>query len=179
MTFDFKPILENALVRLEPLHESDFERLYAAAADPLIWEQHPNKSRYQRDVFKENYFDSGIAEDSTFLALDKVTGEVIGSSRFYNLEEQHSEIEIGWTFIKRSHWGGNYNKAMKDVMLRHAFQFVDNVIFVVGENNLRSQMAVKKIGGVQVFHDDNPHFKPRLGSIFFRIKKQDFKGLNY
>ena len=77
-------------------------------------------------------------------------GQVIGSSRFHGYDEETSEIEIGWTFLARSHWGGIYNKEMKRLMLRHAFKFVKNVIFLIGPQNVRSQRAIEKIGGVRV-----------------------------
>jgi len=52
--------------------------------------------------------------------------------------------------LARSHWGGVYNREMKQLMLRHAFRFVNSVIFMVGAKNLRSQRAMEKIGGVRV-----------------------------
>ncbi len=84
------------------------------------------------------------------IAIDSKDGQVIGSSRFHGYDEGRSEIEIGWTFLSRSHWGGHYNREMKQLMLRHAFRFVESVIFLVGSQNLRSQRAVEKIGGVRV-----------------------------
>jgi RimJ/RimL family protein N-acetyltransferase len=83
------------------------------------------------------------------IALDAKDGQVIGSSRFYGYDQERSEIEIGWTFLARSHWGGRYNGEMKQLMLRHAFQFVKRVIFLVGPQNVRSQRAVEKIGAVR------------------------------
>jgi RimJ/RimL family protein N-acetyltransferase len=55
-------------------------------------------------------------------------------------------VEIGWTFLERRFWGGSYNRELKKLMLDHAFNFVDHVVFVVGEKNLRSQKALEKIG---------------------------------
>src|SRR5262249_25646516 len=83
------------------------------------------------------------------IAQDRKDGRVIGSSRFHGYDEGKSEIEIGWTFLARSHWGGTYNREMKQLMLRHAFRFVNHVIFLVGLDNFRSQRAVEKIGGVR------------------------------
>ncbi len=74
---------------------------------------------------------------------------MIGSSRYYGYSAERSEVEIGWTFLARSHWGGRYNREMKRLMLDHAFRFVDRVAFLVGPQNLRSQRAVEKIGGVR------------------------------
>lgn len=84
------------------------------------------------------------------IAIDSQSGQVIGSSRFHAYDPAKSEIEIGWTFLARSHWGGVYNREMKRLMLQHAFRFVDRVVFLVGQRNLRSQRAVEKIGAVRV-----------------------------
>jgi len=82
--------------------------------------------------------------------VDLKDGRVIGSSRFHAYNAEKSEIEIGWTFLARSHWGGVYNAEMKQLMLRHAFQFVNSVIFSVGPENFRSQRAMEKIGGIRI-----------------------------
>ena len=84
------------------------------------------------------------------IAIDCNSGRVIGSSRFHGYNEEKSEIEIGWTFLARSHWGGIYNKEMKLLMLLHAFRFVNSVVFLIGPQNLRSQRAIETIGGVRV-----------------------------
>ena len=173
MNFDLQPRLEDDLIILQPLKEQDFEALHAAASDPLIWEQHPVKERYKRDVFLENFFQSAIESKGAFLVLEKKTGIVMGSSRFYNLHEKESDIEIGWTFLARPYWGGRYNQAMKALMMNHAFQFVDNIIFRIGENNWRSRKAVEKIGGIQINPADNPHLECPPNNVIYRIKKVD------
>ncbi len=96
------------------------------------------------------FFREALAFGGALLARDARDGRVIGSSRFHGYDQQASEIEIGWTFLARSHWGGMYNREMKRLMLQHAFRFVDSVIFVVHPDNMRSQRAVEKIGGVRV-----------------------------
>jgi len=157
MPFDLQPTLKGRLIELRPLRAEDFLALYAAAADPLIWEQHPSSDRYQEPVFRV-YFQEALQCGGALLATDSQTGQAIGSSRFDGYNEAKSEIEIGCTFLARSHWGGTYNGEMKQLMLRHAFRFVDRVIFRVGPHNLRSQRAVEKIGAVRVglTPDTNP-----------------------
>jgi RimJ/RimL family protein N-acetyltransferase len=147
MPFDLQPILKGQLIELRPLRPEDFHDLYAVAADPLIWEQHPVKDRYQEAVFHA-FFLEALDSGGTLVAIDAHLGQVIGSSRFHGYNQEKSEVEIGWTFLARSHWGGVYNGEMKQLMLRHAFRFVRSVIFLVGRQNLRSQRAVAKIGGV-------------------------------
>ena len=149
MSFDLQPILKGELLVLRPLRPEDFHDLYAVASDPLIWEQHPANDRYQKEVFK-GFFREALESGVALIAIDSKDGRVIGSSRFHGYDEEKSEIEIGWTFLARSHWGGIYNREMKQLMLRHAFKFVNSVIFLVGPQNLRSQRAMEKIGGVRV-----------------------------
>ncbi|HCU50799.1 MAG TPA: hypothetical protein DGG94_13535, partial [Micromonosporaceae bacterium] len=130
---------------------SDFDTLYAVAADPLIWEQHPVKNRHEAEEFQE-FFREALASGGTLVAIDTESGQVIGSSRFHNHRESgsESEVEIGWTFLARSHWGGAYNAEMKRLMMRHAFKYAQAVVFLVGPQNLRSQRALEKIGAVRI-----------------------------
>jgi N-acetyltransferase len=132
-----------------PLRADDFPALYAVAADPLVWEQHPVKDRYEQEAFKD-FFHEQLTSGGALLVIDARTGDVIGMSRFHGYDDRRSEIEIGWTFLARSHWGGVYNRELKHLMLRHSFRFVRSVVFLVDPQNRRSQRAVEKIGGVLV-----------------------------
>jgi RimJ/RimL family protein N-acetyltransferase len=149
MSFDLQPNLEGERLSLRPLRKEDFPDLYAVASDPLIWEQHPNKDRHTEVVFRE-FFREALESGGALIAVDSRDGRVIGSSRFHGYDGGKSEIEIGWTFLARSHWGGVYNGEMKRLMLGHAFRFVKSVIFLIGPQNVRSQRAIEKIGGVRV-----------------------------
>lgn len=146
--FDYQPTLTGDLLQLRPLSADDFDGLYAVARDPLIWDQHPAKERCEEVGF-ENFFRESLASGGALIAMDAATGAVIGSSRFNGFNAEESEVEIGWTFLARSHWGGQYNGEMKRLMLRHAFRFVNSVVFLVHPRNFRSQRAVEKIGGVR------------------------------
>jgi len=148
MPFDLQPILKGDLLELRPLRPEDFDGLYAVASDPLIWEQHPASDRYKEDVFRVLFRES-LDSGGALIAIDRSDARVVGSSRFHGYDEAASEIEIGWTFLARSHWGGVYNGEMKRLMLRHAFRFVKSVVFLVGPRNVRSQKAVEKIGAVR------------------------------
>ena len=148
MPFDGQPHLTGELVELRPLRASDYETLFAVASDPLIWEQHPAHDRYQPAVFRR-FFDDGMASGGALLAMDRTDGRVVGSSRYFGYDAERSEVEIGWTFLARSHWGGRYNGEMKRLMIQHAFRFVDRVVFLVGPTNFRSQRAVERIGAVR------------------------------
>lgn len=149
MPFDLQPSLSGEFLQLRPLRPQDFADLYAVASDPLIWEQHPIKDRYQEPVFT-GFFRESLESGGALLVAAAGSGKVIGSSRFHGFDAIKSEIEIGWSFLARSHWGGVYNREMKRLMLQHAFKFVSSVIFVVGPHNLRSQKAMEKIGAIRV-----------------------------
>ena len=143
--FDLQPTLVGEHLELRPLRLVDFEDLFAAASDPLIWEQHPENDRYKRQIF-QSYFNGALESKGAFAIIDRKTGRIIGSSRYCNLKVAENEVEIGWTFLERAYWGGAYNRELKSLMLNHAFRFVDRVVFVVGENNIRSRQALEKIG---------------------------------
>src|SRR6185437_7229267 len=149
MAFELHPTLRGSLLTLRPLDAADYDALFAVAADPLIWEQHPDRERYTEARFRI-FFDSAIESGGAFAAIDNADGAMIGSSRYLALDEARSEVEIGYSFLARSRWGGRYNGEMKRLMLDHAFRFVDRVIFLVGPENWRSRRAVEKIGGVLV-----------------------------
>jgi RimJ/RimL family protein N-acetyltransferase len=173
MPFDLQPVLKGALVELHPLEPGHFDELYRVASDPRIWEQHPSSDRWQEPVFRE-FFREAIESGGAFIVRDSRTGLTIGSSRFYGLDEAASEVEIGWTFLARSHWGGRHNGEMKRLMLRHAFQFVERVVFVVGADNIRSQRAVERIGGIRagMRGDDRVLFKIDRASCVQAVREQ-------
>jgi RimJ/RimL family protein N-acetyltransferase len=143
--FDLQPTLKGSLIEIRPLTREDFDELFAAASDPFIWAQHPENDRYRREVFQE-FFDGAIDSKGAFAIIERKTGRIIGSSRYCHLKPAEGEVEIGWTFLERAFWGGMFNRELKSLMLAHAFRFVDRVVFVVGEKNLRSQKALEKIG---------------------------------
>ncbi|MCP5060343.1 MAG: GNAT family N-acetyltransferase [bacterium] len=167
MPFDDQPTLRGRLVELVPLRKEDREDLYAVAADPLIWEQHPEKTRHERPVFDE-FFRESLASGGALLASEVSTGRVIGSSRFHGYDERRSEVEIGWTFLARSHWGGRYNGELKALMLRHAFRYVESVVLFVSPENIRSQRAVLRIGGVREIASDGPD------RLVYRVASTDY-----
>jgi RimJ/RimL family protein N-acetyltransferase len=176
MPFDAQPTLTGNLLALRPLRGGDFDDLFAVASDRLIWEQHPSWDRYKPEVFRA-LFDEFIATQGTLLAIDRATGGVIGSSRYHGYHAERSEVEIGWTFLARSHWGGRYNGEMKRLMLTHAFRFVDTVVFMIGPDNIRSQKAVLRIGAVPA--GSRPNNRGTVSLAFTLSKEQFALGLGH
>ena len=173
MALDLQPTLLGPVVQLRPLRPSDFASLFEVASDPLIWEQHPARNRYQEPVFRE-FFEQGIASAGALLVEDAATQAVLGSSRYAGYLPDSSEVEIGWTFLARSCWGGTVNAALKALMLQHAFGSVESVVFTVGERTVRSQMAVLKLGAVPDGHMSAggvPHLRFRLSRATYSAQK--------
>lgn len=169
--FEPQPHLVGKLLELRPLQPDDWDALFQAASDPLIWELHPAWDRYKEDVFRE-FFRGALDSRGALVAVDRRTGKIIGSSRYFGYQPETSEIEIGWTFLARSHWGGAYNGEMKRLMLDHAFQFVDSVIFLVGTTNLRSRRAMEKIGGVLTERREMRNLNgAQVEHVVYQIKK--------
>ena len=145
---DFQPTLIGPTVTIRPISADDWQELFAAGSDPGIWKVHPVPDRYPEPAFRK-FFNGAVNSKMGFVFVDHATGQLVGSSRYHGYDPERSEIEIGWTFIVRSHWGGATNREVKRLMLDHAFSFVDTVIFWVGERNWRSQGAMTKIGGIR------------------------------
>lgn len=169
---NLQPTLSNELVQIVPLKESDFDELFAVASDELLWEQHPEKDRYRKDVFQD-FFNMAIESKSAFKIIDVITGNTIGSSRYYDLNQTEKSVAIGYTFISRKHWATPYNRALKNLMINHAFQFVENIIFHVGDTNFRSQKAVEKLGALhtETFLDE----ENGRTHVTFTLTKENWK----
>lgn len=149
MPFDCQPVLTGNLVEIRPLRAEHHDDLYAVASDPLIWEQHPVKSRCEEGGFKL-FFRESLESGGALIITDLKSNQIIGASRYHGYDKERSEVEIGWTFLARAYWGGTYNGEVKRLMLEHAFESVRSVVFLIGPTNLRSQRSVEKIGGVRI-----------------------------
>lgn len=149
MSFEPQPTLRGPLLQARPLVPADHDALFAVAADPLIWEQHPDKTRSTREGFGR-FFQGALDSGGALLVTDRATGAVLGSSRYDGYDPVRDEVEIGWTFLARSHWGGRYNAELKDLMLRHAFRYVARVVFLIDPANFRSQRAILKLGAARI-----------------------------
>jgi RimJ/RimL family protein N-acetyltransferase len=168
MPFAAQPSLAGPTLTLQPLVAADFEPLLAAASDPLIWAQHPEPTRHKRAAF-EVFFAKALASGGALTVRDGTTGEVLGSSRYYDWEEAAQSITIGYTFLVRSRWGGSSNGELKRLMLEHAFHQAKRVWFHIGADNLRSRRAIEKIGGVLDHTDKVRHGDVELDYCFYRI----------
>ncbi|MBK8723806.1 MAG: GNAT family N-acetyltransferase [Saprospiraceae bacterium] len=173
MSINIQPTLENEKILLSPLQDEDFEGLYAAASDPKIWEQHPNKNRWQRVVFK-NFFEGAIQSGGAYKILDKTTDTIIGSTRFYDYNAQEKSILIGYTFYSTPFWGKGINHLVKTMMLDYIFQFVSIVNFHIGADNIRSQVAISRLGAKKIDEQEVTYFgeQPKLNFVYQMTKDE-------
>jgi len=171
--FSMQPVLQSQLVLARPLEADDFDELYAAASDPLIWEQHPNPNRWQKDAF-ENYFRGALQSQGALLVSDAANGEVIGSSRYSDWIAETSTVSIGYTFFIRRCWGKGYNYALKHLMLDYIFQYVHHVTFYIGAVNKRSQVSLERFGGQKIGSKEMAYFgeAPKLDFVYLITKAQ-------
>ncbi len=173
MNFSIQPVLENEKYQLIPLQKGDFELLYEVASDPKVWEQHPNKDRYKREVF-ENFFKGAIESQGAFKIIEKSTGNFLGSTRFYDFDESENHIFIGYTFYGANSWGKGINPQVKKLMLDYIFQFVDKVHFHIGKENFRSQIALERLGGKKIAEEEVAYFgEPTRTNIVYEITKEN------
>ena len=173
MNVNTQPVLENEKVILCPLQEKDFEMLYAVASDPKIWEQHPNKDRWKIEVFK-TFFEGAMQSKGAFKIVDKTTEGVIGSTRFYDYNEHENSIHIGYTFYATAYWGKGYNPLVKSTMLDYIFQVVSKVHFHIGADNIRSQIAIGRLGAEKIAEHEVTYYgeAPQLNFVYEISKKK-------
>lgn len=168
--FELQPHLIGELLELRALTPDDWDSLFAVASDPAIWEQHPARDRYKEEVFKE-FVREALESGGAFVVIDRKTREIIGSSRYFGFDPAKREVEIGWTFLACTYWGGKYNGELKRLMLDHAFRFVESVVFLVGPTNVRSHKAMEKIGGIMIEPRGKTISGKTVKQVVYQIKK--------
>lgn len=146
---DLSAVLERGPVRLEPFEDRHLDPLRAVCAKDIdIWEIYPVN-------LGGDGFDVAIAmfraspEWVNFAVIDTRTGQLVGITNFIR-PNMFGVVEIGGTFIEPSVRGGGFNRAMKALMIEHAFAkgFV-KIEFRVDTRNARSMAAVTKLGAMR------------------------------
>jgi N-acetyltransferase len=160
-------------VMLRPLQAEDRDALWEVARDPLIWALHPDKTRYEPDGFARFFADS-LASRGALVVIDNESGQIVGSSRYYDWDPAAREVAIGYTFLARSVWGGTVNREVKELMIRHAARWADRIWFHVAKGNLRSRRAMEKIGAVAVHEGLRSVNGVEVPFIYYRIDAAGF-----
>jgi N-acetyltransferase len=169
---DLQPWLEGPSLLLRPLQPEDRRALWEVSRDPLIWAQHPNPERATPEGF-EAFFDAALDSGGALAVVDRASGRIIGTSRYYDWDPDESAIAIGFTFLARDFWGGAGNREMKRLMIDHALRVVRTVWFHVATSNLRSRRAMEKIGARLSHQAPRPAGGPIIDFCYYRIDRQD------
>jgi RimJ/RimL family protein N-acetyltransferase len=172
--FDYQPVLTGQRITMRPMQADDWTGLFAVGSDPTVWAVHPQPERASEAGFRA-YFEDQLVSGGALVVVNRADGALAGCSRFSTLYTEPEEIEIGWTFLGRLYWGGTYNFEMKRLMLGHAFQYMPQVIFRIGEHNVRSRRAVEKIGGMLADRKQHVTVDGRPSTnVYYTISKGDF-----
>jgi RimJ/RimL family protein N-acetyltransferase len=174
MEIDLQPTLVGKNLTLRPLLREDFSALHQAASDPIIWETHPDSSRYKHAVFQERFFEGAIASGGALAVIDNESGRIIGSSRYYKWNPDKQEISIGYTFLEKAVWGNGTNQEMKELMLKHIFYAASTVWFGVGEINLRSRKAVEKLGATLSHKEERELDGRPYVQLYYKFKASEY-----
>ena len=168
---EFKKELENKNFIIKQLKNRDFNLLYNIGKNKKIWEQHPENDRWKKEKFN-NFFDNGIKNEFGIYGIfDKSNNNIIGSTRFYSYNKKENSVKLGFTFLTPEHWGGKTNLQIKTLMLGYAFNYVENVYFDIGKNNIRSRKAIEKIGATLYLDAD-------IGNVLYILRFEDLKVIN-
>ena len=138
--------LSNEVVSLHPLAPQYRHPLEVAAKDPSIWKhtQHDGSER-----FNEWWNHTVTAERQFVYVVLGPTGNVVGSTRYYDIEWDEWRLQMGYTWYARAVWGTGLNRACKLLLLAHAFALgFCRVGFSIDADNARSRRAVEKLGAV-------------------------------
>lgn len=149
-------LLQGRHVYLQFLTEAHREVLRPLARDERIWEF--TKTLLITETYDQqfdDYFNEALSlpakGDQTFVIVSTADDRVIGMTRAYDLDRRVKKITIGFTWYIPEVWGHAHNKECKLLLLTYIFDVLglQRADFKVAGQNIRSQKAVEKIGGVR------------------------------
>ncbi len=145
-------VLENEFVSLRPLVQSDAVHLVPFALnEPDTWKyslKAPKGESGMIDYITYTIQQRALGKEYAFIIFDKVKNKFAGSTRFYNIQPEHSALTIGFTWIGSEFRGSLLNKNCKFLLLDFAFETLksERVEFRADANNTPSLNAMKSIG---------------------------------
>jgi len=147
-------MLENNVVLLRPLVREDSQALLAAGSYPEIWSYMSTTIEDKSDVhnFVENALSNkSLMKEYPFVIVDKLSGQIIGSTRFMDIDSKHQRLEIGTTWLTPSFWRTAVNTNCKYLLLTYCFEVLglQRVQIKTDHDNIRSQKAIERIGATK------------------------------
>jgi RimJ/RimL family protein N-acetyltransferase len=169
--------LEGTYVHLEPLALAHLDVLCGIGLDPELWCWTPSIVRTPEEMRK--YVETALEWQNRgtalpFATINRATGDVVGSTRFANIEREHRRLEIGWTWVARAWQRTPINTEAKYLMLQHAFEALDciRVEFKMDSLNRQSHQALERIGAKQegIFRNHMVTYSGRVRhSVYYSI----------
>jgi len=153
--FEHEIVLENERAKLVPFSAEYKEGLRRVVYDEEITRfggGQPFRTEQDLERYIEDTLRSRADRQSyPFIVIDRLTGEVAGSTRFGSIVPHNKRLEIGWTWYGQPYRGTGLNKACKYELLQYAFEMLGcrRVQLSVDIDNIRSQRAVLKLGATQ------------------------------
>ena len=147
-------ILESEKVQLVPLEEEHFNELIELGRDEQIWQFMPVDwagKKDLREILQEAIRARREGSQYPFVAIDKRSGQIFGSTRFLRISREHRNLEIGWTWYAPSYWSTGFNKECKYLLLEYCFEILLTISVYLGTatDNIRSQKAIEGLGAKQ------------------------------
>ncbi len=146
--------LENKVVKLKPLELSDLPEILETGSYPEIWSHMSTTIEKKEDV--NNFVENALrAKDEKtefpFVIVDKQSGDIIGSTRFMDIDDKHQRLEIGYTWLTPAYWRTAINTNCKYLLLQHCFEHLhlQRVQIKTDHDNIRSQKAIERIGATK------------------------------
>lgn len=147
-------ILSGGYITLRPMTLDDAPSLFAVGDIKQLfqWMQAPIETQEEMQTWVESAIEArekGMA--LPFVTMDNQSGQVIGSTRFMNINLLHRHLEIGSTWIGKSSQRSPVNSEAKYLMLQYAFEELGclRVEFRTDSMNLQSQKAIERLGAVK------------------------------
>jgi len=150
---DSETCLEGTYVALEPLMHSHVEALQSAVRDGELWQlwyaSVPSPDEMARYV--DAAIKASINGDMVFAVRNLKTQQIVGTTRFYNVEPAHKRGLIGYTWYAKSAQGTAINTEAKYLLMQYWFevQQANAVEFRTHFFNEASRRAIERIGAKQ------------------------------
>ena len=175
-------VIEGQHVRLEPLTHAHTESLITAANDGDIWKSDVTVVPSADTINK--YIDDALGglergNELPFAIASKATGDVVGTTRFYEIMPADRRVTIGYTWLARSAQRTSINTETKLLLLHHAFDYWNcvRVEFITDVLNEPSRAAILRLGanqeGILRSHMIMPSGRVR-DSVFFSIIAEEW-----
>jgi RimJ/RimL family protein N-acetyltransferase len=162
--------LRGDTVRLEPMTLDHTAALARVGLEPVLWRWVPTRMHTPEDM--QAYVLTALDEQRRgvalpFVIIDQTTDQVIGSTRYANIEASHRRLEIGWTWLTTSHQRSGANTEAKLLLLTHAFDVVgaNRVELKTDWLNQQSRTAILRLGAVEEGTFRNHMIIPESGRV--------------